>query len=195
MNKENRNAEDQNLYRTGDTRHQEIHRGTLSVLLVVAIFLGGVATASSLLNIRLFKAFTKADSATVSLRFSSVRSATESNEASTDAQPQLAFYGEQDLVTGIPVLGATVQQLSAFDQLYYRLPSGLYVTKVEPNTPAAKNGLVPGDILISLDDQRLTDTDTLQRLLFDHRPGDLVKLVLYRSGNQHSVELTLDARK
>ena len=98
----------------------------------------------------------------------------------------------QGYVSGRPRLGVSVQQLSAFDQMYYRLPSGLYVTEVEPNSDAAAKGLVPGDILLSLDDQRLTDTDTLQQLLYGHNAGDKVKLVIYRSGAQYAVELTLN---
>ena len=98
----------------------------------------------------------------------------------------------QGYVSGRPWLGVSVQQLSAFDQLYYRLPSGLYVTEVAPNSDAAAKGLVPGDILLSLDGQRLTGTDTLEQLLYNHNAGDKVQLVIYRSGTQYTVELTLN---
>lgn len=101
----------------------------------------------------------------------------------------------QGYVSGRPWLGVSVQQLSAFDQMYYRLPSGLYVTEVEPNSDAAAQGLVPGDILLSLDNQRLTDTDTLQQILYSHNAGDTVKLVIYRSGVQYSLDLILSEAK
>ena len=101
----------------------------------------------------------------------------------------------QGYVSGRPWLGMTVQQLSSFDQLYYRLPTGLYVTEVASDTDAAAKGLIPGDILLSLDGERLTDTETLQQLLYNHNAGDRIKLVIYRSGTQYAVELTLSEAK
>ncbi len=101
----------------------------------------------------------------------------------------------QGYVSGRPYLGVTVQQLSSFDQLYYRLPSGLYVTEVAPNTDAAAKGLVPGDILLSIDGQRLTDTNTLQQLLYSHSAGDTVNVIIYRSGMQYQLSLQLSEAK
>lgn len=188
-------AWEQRSYRTGCTNQTKSSRGILAILLVAVIFFCGIATAFNLLNIRLFKDFTKLESTAVSMRFSNTRSAAEPESSTADTQPQLAFYAEEDLIAGIPVLGATVQPLSSFDQLYYHLPSGLYVTKVHPNTPATEKGLVPGDILISLDNQQIPDTDTLQRLLYDRRPGDTVKIVLYRSGKHYEIDLQLSEAK
>lgn len=102
---------------------------------------------------------------------------------------------KQGYVSGRPYLGVTVQQLSAFDQLYYRLPSGLYITEVAPNTDAAAKGLIPGDVLLSIDGHRLADTDTLQQLLYSHSAGDTVTLTLYRGGKQYQLELQLSEAK
>ena len=101
----------------------------------------------------------------------------------------------QGYVSGRPWLGVSVQQLSSFDQLYYRLPSGLYITEVAKNTDAAAKGLVPGDILLSINNQRLTSTDGLQQLLYNHSAGDSVTLIIYRSGQQYQLELTLSEAK
>ena len=101
----------------------------------------------------------------------------------------------QGYVSGRPCLGITVQQLSSFDQLYYRLPSGLYVTEVAQNTDAAAKGLVPGDVLLSIDGQRLSTTDALQQLLYSHSAGDTVTVILYRSGQQYQLTLTLSEAK
>lgn len=94
-------------------------------------------------------------------------------------------------VTGRPRLGVTVEQVSVFDQLYYRYPAGLFVTQVAPGTDAVAKGLVPGDILLSMDGKRLTKVETLQKMLQNYQAGDTVLLVVYRQGQQHSVKLTL----
>jgi serine protease Do len=101
----------------------------------------------------------------------------------------------QGYVSGRPWLGISVQQLSSFDQLYYRLPSGLYITEVAANTDADAKGLVPGDILLSIDDQRVTTAEALQQLLYNHNAGDQVTVVIYRSGTQYQLELTLSEAK
>ena len=44
---------DGGYYQTGSTRPPKSNRGLIAVLLVVIIFLGGIASALSLLNIRL----------------------------------------------------------------------------------------------------------------------------------------------
>ena len=176
-------------YRTGDTNPQKSHRGGLAVLLVLAIFLGGVATACKLLNIHPFHGFGETVPAAASLRFSKVLPDTDAS--SEGNQPQPAKQDGQGDVSGYPRLGVTVQKLSSFEALYYQLPSGFYITKVEPNTDAAAKGLLPGDILLSVDDRTLTDADTLQQLLYNRNAGDSVKLVIYRNGKQHYLELAL----
>ncbi len=98
----------------------------------------------------------------------------------------------QGYVSGRPRLGLTLQEISSFDQLYYRIPQGLYITEVEPGSDAAQVGIVPGDILISVDGQRLTTIDALQQLMFRHTAGDPVKLVIYRGGAQYSATVRLD---
>ena len=95
-------------------------------------------------------------------------------------------------VSGRPSLGITGENISSFEHLYYHIPQGVYVAAVEENSNAAAQGIRPGDILLQFDGQRVTDLDTLQRLLFAHNAGDTVSVVLYRNGSQYSVQLTLD---
>jgi len=95
-------------------------------------------------------------------------------------------------VSGRPALGIEVQEISAFDQMYYRIPQGLYITRVEADSAAAQQGISPGDILLSFDGTRITDADTMQSLLYSYNAGDTVNVVIYRAGTQHSLTLTLD---
>jgi serine protease Do len=66
---------------------------------------------------------------------------------------------------------------------------------VEPGTPAHRAGIEPGDILISIDDIRITDMDTLNSVIFRHEVGDVVTVVIYRSGQKATVELRLTEDK
>lgn len=76
---------DDGVYGTGSTQPPKSHRALLALLLVIIIFLGGIATALSILNIRLFQELHRKENAlTVAY---AVQSQTEA-EAETD--PTLA---------------------------------------------------------------------------------------------------------
>ncbi len=94
-------------------------------------------------------------------------------------------------VSGRPALGISGQDISAFDQLYYRLPQGVYITEVAEDSDAAAKGLLPGDILVQVDGQRVTNTDTLKSLLYTHKTGDTVNVVIYRQGTQYTLDIIL----
>ncbi len=203
MNKDNPMANDrresweQTFYRTGSTHPPKSHRGLLAALLVAIIFLCGIFTAIRLLNIRLFQ------SIPVSINTMKIGDSINADGVecigfaipNTTAKEIAEQFLAQGYVTGHPWLGVSVKQLSSFDQLYYRLPSGLYITKVAPSTDAAAKGLVPGDILLSIDGTKLTDTDALQKLLYSHSTGDTVSVAIYRNGQQLRIKLTLSEVK
>lgn len=196
MNKDNPMANDrsefweQSFYRTGSTRPPKSHRGLLAAMLITIIFLCGVFTAFSLLNVRFFQSMPtdiNAPKASDGIRGDGIECigfAVPNAPVKERANPFFA----QDHVS---CLGVSVKQLSSFEQLYYRLPSGLYITKVDPATDAAAKGLAPGDILLSIDGTTLADTDTLQQLLSGHSAGEAVSVAIYRNSQQRRMKLTL----
>ena len=97
----------------------------------------------------------------------------------------------QGYVSGRPTLGITGESLSNFYQYYYRMPAGLYITELEENCEAEQKGIEPGDILISIDDNRITGMDSLKSALLNYAVGDTVTVIIYRGGTQYSVSLTL----
>ena len=101
----------------------------------------------------------------------------------------------QGYVSGRPTLGITGDTLSSFYQYYYRMPPGLYITKVDSGSYAAYYGIEEGDILLAIDDHRITDMESLNAVLYNHQVGDIVTAVIYRGGQQYSVELTLTENK
>ncbi len=98
----------------------------------------------------------------------------------------------QGYVSGRPTLGLTGESLSTFYQHYYRLPAGLYVTQVERGSYADYVGIEPGDILLGIDDTRITSLESLNTVLYNHAVGDTVTVTIYRGGQQAQVELILE---
>lgn len=101
----------------------------------------------------------------------------------------------QGYVSGRPTLGITGESLSIFYQHYYRLPSGLYVTHVDKSSDSYEKGVAQGDILISLNDTKITTMNELKQLLSGAEVGDTLTAIIYRGGQQYSVELTLTEDK
>jgi serine protease Do len=101
----------------------------------------------------------------------------------------------QGYVSGRPSLGFVGESVSSFYQYYYRLPAGLYITQLDPESDAAAKGLVEGDILLSIDDTRITALDELTAALSQKNVGDTVRIIIFRSGRQYSADITLQEHK
>lgn len=101
----------------------------------------------------------------------------------------------QGYVSGRPTLGITGESISNLYHFYYRLPKGLYITAVERGGSADQVGIEEGDILLSLDGADITSADALKAQLYNYAPGDRVTAVIYRSGKQYAVTMTVGEAK
>ena len=101
----------------------------------------------------------------------------------------------QGYVSGRPTLGIWGEGVSSFYQHYYRMPAGLYIGDIDPDSDAAAQGLVIGDILLSINDYRITSMEDLETVLFNLTPGETVTAIIYRYGTQYQVDLVLSEAK
>lgn len=69
--------------------------------------------------------------------------------------------------------------------------SGTEVRSVDPGSPAAAAGLMPGDEIIAVDDQRVTDLAQLGERIDDRDVGDRIELALFRVGRLVRASLVL----
>jgi S1-C subfamily serine protease len=98
-----------------------------------------------------------------------------------------------------PKLGASLPSVSDFLERGYPVPvkSGLVVYQAIPNGSLQRagirgmsaNGL--GDIILSVDGQKMDDLDTLYRLLDKKQIGDTVQVEIYREGRTLTVPVKL----
>ena len=97
----------------------------------------------------------------------------------------------QGYVSGRPTLGIEGETLSTFYQHYYRLPAGLYITHVDRFSDAYSKGIEDGDILMSVNDERITTMDQLKAAIYNLEVGQKVDTIIFRGGQQYLLELTL----
>ena len=70
--------------------------------------------------------------------------------------------------------------------------AGVQVMQVIEGGPAENAGLRPGDLLLDLDGEQVTDAGDLQRLMVQERIGRVVEATVLRDGAQRTLELLLD---
>jgi putative serine protease PepD len=78
------------------------------------------------------------------------------------------------------------------------LPDGALVERVDSGTAAAGVGLQRGDVITKVDDQVVSDSDSLVAIVRSYRPGDTVTLTVessngngHTTGNAHTVQVKL----
>ena len=101
----------------------------------------------------------------------------------------------QGYVSGRPTLGLEGESLSSFYQHYYRMPAGLYITEVDRSSDSYHKGVETGDILLYIGQDRITSPEEMNAAVMQYAVGDTVTTIIYRSGQQYQVELTLTEDK
>ncbi len=77
---------------------------------------------------------------------------------------------------------------------YRSVPGGAQVMRLVPNGPAARAGIVVGDVIVGYDGQPVDSSAALTRALYNSRPNQQVELVLMREGQTLKVRVTLGAQ-
>lgn len=71
--------------------------------------------------------------------------------------------------------------------------SGAAVADVAPDGPAAKAGIVEGDVIVKVGDREVTGPEELTVAVQAHKIGDRVNVQLIRDGRQVDVPVTLES--
>lgn len=85
--------------------------------------------------------------------------------------------------------GVTVDDITAQTRRQFNLPaqlSGAVVVEVDPASPAARAGLRPGDVILDINRQRVTNAEKAARLSEEVK-GDRVLLRVWSQGGSHFV--------
>ena len=86
------------------------------------------------------------------------------------------------------------QQSSAVSRMYGFASGGVIISTVTPNGPAAKAGLQPQDVIVSVDGQPVKDGDTLISIVSQKAPGSTVRLGYIRGGKHEVADVGIADR-
>ena len=102
----------------------------------------------------------------------------------------LVNYG---YVTGA-YLGVMVTNVPEDVAAYYRLPVGVRVEEVTPGYCAEEAGMEAGDIIVELGGFEVENLTDLTRALRKFKAGDTTQIVVFRSGAEVTLQITLDEK-
>ena len=107
----------------------------------------------------------------------------------------LAMRIEHQLVTSGKVqrgrLGVAIQEVnqSLADSFGLKKPAGALVSSVEKDSPAAKAGLEPGDVIQAINGKDIAASGELPAIVSGMAPGETANLQIWRSGNTRQIDV------
>ena len=165
-------------WQTGRTQPPRRYRGLICILLVLVILLSGISTALSIMNLKLQRKLTDS-SHNSSVSFSR---STETIAPIEEVHEEVQFLQDH-----LNISGTLIPEVY---QRYYKLPSGIYVSRVADSSEAQEKGIIAGDIITGINGYTVHNNQALDLWANAMDDGDTVELVLYRSGSEISVTLT-----
>ena len=108
-----------------------------------------------------------------------------------DAMPIARDLIEKGYVSGRPLIGVSLIEVT--EQLAYmnNLPVGLYVSDITPDSAAEIGGVRRGDVIIKADGKEVKTVDELNELRDTKKVGDSMVLEIYRSGRHMEIVIYL----
>lgn len=90
-------------------------------------------------------------------------------------------------------MGVSIQEVTRDMAEAFGLPKsgGALVNSVEPNGPAARAGIEPGDVILRFDGKAITASSDLPRMVGPLKPGTKVQADVWRKGQMRSVTVTI----
>ena len=84
--------------------------------------------------------------------------------------------------SGKPRIGVTVTNVNTSHYAFSQglLPIGAYISEVEEGAPADVAGMEPGDIVVEIDGNIITNTSDMTGYLQKKQAGDVVQMKVYR---------------
>jgi serine protease Do len=78
--------------------------------------------------------------------------------------------------------------------LNYPYETGVYVKRVEEETPADEAGIADGDIILKIDDKKIENINILRKMVAAKNPNERINVTIWRNGEEKSLNVKLGKR-
>ncbi|WP_243109398.1 serine protease HtrA [Anaerophilus nitritogenes] len=94
--------------------------------------------------------------------------------------------------TYLGIKGVDVDVFEKYMNTDLSVPKGVYILEITPNSPANKGDLRSGDIIIGIQDQKISGMRELSTRLYQYRPEDKIDVKVMRNGKEINLKITLE---
>lgn len=175
-------SEHPNFYQTGVTEPPKRYSILVAILLVMVIFMAGLVSLMGLINIKMFNTLYEEEQE-------------QEVPVSLETQQMIGALTMEDIVSPeTKMIGITGESVTAVYQRHFNLPEGLFITFVAEGTSAHRQGVQEGDVLLTLEDTKITTAEELRSFLEARTIGDAFEAVIYRrdTDSQLKIQLTIE---
>ena len=99
---------------------------------------------------------------------------------------QIISKGDFEKVS-LGIKGVDVANVKAYLGVELSMEDGVYIIEVSSDTPAYNAGIKTGDVITSIDNTEITSMSDLNKVLYNYRKGDNVKVKIIREGKEISI--------
>ncbi|MBQ6442168.1 MAG: PDZ domain-containing protein [Lachnospiraceae bacterium] len=93
----------------------------------------------------------------------------------------------------VPYLGLYISTVTKSIADEYDLPQGVFINSVEMDSPGMEANLLSGDVIVEMDGIKVTDAEGYRTALFEHAPGDTIRIVIERLGSEGYTKVSCTA--
>ena len=69
---------------------------------------------------------------------------------------------------------------------------GIVVLEIEPDSPSDKSGVMPGDIILSINEKPVRSNGEYISWLYNYRPGENISLNILRENQEIEISMKLE---
>jgi S1-C subfamily serine protease len=104
------------------------------------------------------------------------------------------YYGTYSGYAGQPYPTISGPQAALGVEFNQNLTGGAYITRVIPGSAAEQAGILPGDVIVSINGGSVASYQEVIALVGQSRPGDLLQIGILRAGQSMTAEAVLGTR-
>ena len=93
-----------------------------------------------------------------------------------------------------PYIGVTVSSISEETANITGIKAGAVVHDVTADAPADKAGIKAHDVITKVDDQNISSSEDLVKVISDTEPGTVLRFHIYRQGKEMEIDVKVDSK-